>query len=176
MLVYGRNVQYFRPRLKNESTSVKNIVSVGIDMCLVIYADSSLAVFKLPCLELLDTTSANWMTNSDEFGEVDISCVHVDEYTEKNLKTFVYIGTDLGDVHVLDISPKGSIKICDYTISCRDVELACQMRVTAILSVYSHCIYSLCYVPALVFKPFFQLYELNCISVSILYYSNSFDS
>ena len=162
MLVYGRNIQYFRPRLKNESTSVKNIVSVGIDMCLVIYADSSLAVFKLPCLELLDTTSANWMTNSDEFGEVDISCVHVDEYTEKNLKTFVYIGTDLGDVHVLDISPRGSIKICDYTISCRDVELACQMRVTAILSVYSNCIYSLCFFPALVFKPYFQLYELNC--------------
>lgn len=143
MVVYGKNLQHFRPRATNEYTSVKNIVSVGIDMCLVIYSDSSLAVFKLPCLELLDTLSANWMTNSDEFGEVDISCVHVDEYTEKNLKTFVYVGTDLGDVHVLDISPKGSIKICDYTISCPDVELSCQMRVTAILSVRFYCLHFL---------------------------------
>ena len=117
---------------------MKNILSVGKNLCLVVYNDSSLAVLTLPSLELRDTLKGNWMTNSDEFPDAEISSIHVDGFAEGNQKTFVYIGTSLGDVHVLDVASSGSVRICDYTLTFRDVELPFAMRVSAILSVHSY--------------------------------------
>jgi hypothetical protein len=134
--VYGKKFQFYRPRPVNETISVKNIASIGNDICLVVYDDNSLAVFRLPTLEILDTASRTWITNSDDHPGIELSCLHVDAFAEKSQRAFVYIGTSLGDVHVLEISTTtGSIRICDYVISCRDVDIATPMRVTAILSV-----------------------------------------
>ena len=133
--MYGRGFQYFRPCPFDELTPVKNILSINADTCIVFYIDTSLAVFKLPTLELLGSIQKNWMTNSTEFDDVEITCIHVDDFTERNLKTFVFVGTNLGDIHVLEISTVGTIRICDYSVSSRDVELSCPMRVTSILSV-----------------------------------------
>lgn len=67
---------------------------------------------------------------------MELSCLHVEAFAEKSQRAFVYIGTSLGDVHVLEISTTtGSIRICDYIISCRDVDIATPMGVTAIISV-----------------------------------------
>ena len=135
-MVHGKSYQYYRPRPNDETTCVKNIVSVAADMCLVVYHDNSLAVFRLPQLELLDSTKSNWLTNSSDCDGIELTCVHVDDFAEKNQRAFVYIGTSLGDVNVIEISTiSGSIRICDYSITCKDVEIASPMKVTSITSV-----------------------------------------
>lgn len=134
--MYGKKFQFYRPRPVNVTGYIKNIAGVGNDICLVVYDDNSLAVFRLPTLELLDTANKSWMTNSDDHQGIELSCLHVDAFAEKSQRAFVYVGTSVGDVYVLEISTNtGSIRICDYTISCRDVDIATPMRVTAIISV-----------------------------------------
>jgi hypothetical protein len=102
-------------------------------MCLVVYKNNNIAVLRTPSLFTMGFTKSNWMTNSDESGG-EITCVHVDEYTEGE-KTFVYVGTSEGFLHVIEVSPFGMIRICDYSISTADVELPSDMGVTAVLSV-----------------------------------------
>jgi hypothetical protein len=137
ILVYGKGFQYFRHCPVEEPSSVKNILAVGSDMCLIVYDNSSIAILRLPSLEFTDTLKKNWMTNSEEFLDTEISSIHVDDYTEGTLRTFVYLGTSLGDVHVIEVAAAGSVRIIDYTLTFRDVELSGPMRVSAILSVLS---------------------------------------
>ena len=60
----------------------------------------------------------------------------VDDFAEKNQRAFIYVGTSLGDVYVIEISTiSGSIRVCDYSITCRDVDIATPMKVTTITSV-----------------------------------------
>ena len=115
---------------------MKRILSVGIDICLVVYNDNSLALFRLPTLELLDSLEGNWLTNSNDYPGIELSCIHVDEYAEKSLRTFVYVGTSIGDIYVIEVSTtSGSVRVCDFLVSLRDVEITSPMRVTAIISV-----------------------------------------
>ena len=115
---------------------MKRILSVGIDICLVVYNDNSLALFRLPTLELLDSLDGNWLTNSNDYPGIEMSCIHVDEYAEKSLRTFVYVGTSIGDIYVIEVSTtSGSVRVCDFLVSLKDVEITSPMRVTAIISV-----------------------------------------
>lgn len=115
---------------------MKRILSVGIDICLVVYNDNSLALFRLPTLELLDSLEGNWLTNSNDYPGIEMSCIHVDEYAEKSLRTFVYVGTSIGDIYVIEVSTtSGSVRVCDFLVSLKDVEITSPMRVTAIISV-----------------------------------------
>ena len=115
---------------------MKRILSVGIDICLVVYNDNSLALFRLPTLELLDSLEGNWLTNSNDYPGIELSCIHVDEYAEKSLRTFVYVGTSIGDIYVIEVSTtSGSVRVCDFMVSLKDVEITSPMRVTAIISV-----------------------------------------
>jgi hypothetical protein len=102
-------------------------------MTLIVYKNNSIAVLRTPSLVTLDLTKTNWMTNSDESGG-EITCVHIDEYTE-GVKSFLYIGTSEGFLHVIEVSPFGMIRICDYSLSTADVELPSSMGITAVLSV-----------------------------------------
>jgi hypothetical protein len=86
---------------------------------------------------------SNWIPNSDESIDVDveISCIHVDKYSEKSVQSFVYIGTTEGDLYVISISIlSGLIRICDYSVSTKDITLSSRMRITAILTV---CFYEI---------------------------------
>ena len=127
---------------------------MGTDICLVVYNDNSLAVFRLPTLELLDSLESNWLTNSNDYPGIELSCIHVDEYAEKSLRTFVYVGTSIGDIYVIEVATSsGSIRISDFAVTLRDVEIAHPMRVTAIISVKlfimrshtSYFIFAICY-------------------------------
>lgn len=46
------------------------------------------------------------------------------------------MGTSIGDIYVIEVSTtSGSVRVCDFMVSLKDVEITSPMRVTAIVSV-----------------------------------------
>mmetsp|Transcript_3693 Transcript_3693/g.3844 ORF Transcript_3693/g.3844 Transcript_3693/m.3844 type:complete len:1029 (-) Transcript_3693:1985-5071(-) len=132
IFAYGKDFQYFRPCPNASSSAILFIVPIRNEMTLIAYKNNSIAVLRTPSLVTLDLKKTNWMTNSDESGG-EITCVHIDEYTE-GVNTFLYIGTSEGFLHVIEVSPFGIIRICNYSLSIADVELPSSMGITAVLS------------------------------------------
>ena len=133
-IVYGECFQYMVPFVgKSHTSAVRFIVITGEDSCLVFYRDNCVAMFRLPFLKCLQILPSSWMEDASIDG--DVTAVHVDEYSDQLIKTFVYVGTSSGKLLVLEVLPSGDVRVCHYTVGLRDVELTGEYKITAILSV-----------------------------------------
>jgi hypothetical protein len=128
-IVYGRGFQLEHLNREGDKiVSVTAIKPVGVDFSIVCYSDNSIAVFKLPRLSEEDRISGSWLDSP-------ITSLHVDEFTEKNDRSYVYVGTAAGGVYVLEISVDGKIRVVDYSVTLKDAELSGPYAVKAVLSV-----------------------------------------
>jgi WD40 repeat protein len=122
--VYGDGFQYMRPWLTDDSNSVLSIQALYPNKVLVAFEDNSIIVMDLPTLDVVDLLLPSFIDTKHGY----ISCIHVDTPSEK---CFVYIGTTEGFLYVLDIL-ETSIRICDYSLSCRDFGLSQSMIINDI--------------------------------------------
>ncbi len=108
----GDGFQFVRPWLTDDPNEVISIVSPSSDSLLVAFGNNSLALFALPQLILIDLLPPAWLPSNTG----DITFMYVDEPGGKN---FVYIGTSLGFVFVLEA--RGNLRICELALSPRDL-------------------------------------------------------
>lgn len=66
MITYGDGFQFLHPSDPNNRAKIICMVGVGKDMLLVGYDDSSLVLYELPSLNVLDSLKNDWIKKEDQ--------------------------------------------------------------------------------------------------------------